>query len=132
MEEVHRGTKLTPAIQACYETKYYEVQFVLEASIPASGISSVLGIPLNPKSATFNILRAIPLSQPNENGSTTSRYQFRHDFLSFEFDKYHYSELEVATLQNFSGMNRIKLCRKGFSTTTDVTFFVYHVPVLQF
>ena len=66
MEEVHRGTKLTPAIQVGYEATYYEVQIVLEVSILASGISVVLGIPMNSKSATFNILRAIPLYQPNE------------------------------------------------------------------
>ena len=47
MEEVHRGTKLTPAIQVGYEATYYEVQIVLEVSILASGISVVLGKPMN-------------------------------------------------------------------------------------
>ena len=61
MEEVHRGTKLTPVIQVGYDATYYEVQIVLEVSMLASGISVVLGIPMNSKSATFNILRAIPL-----------------------------------------------------------------------
>ena len=70
MEEVHRGTKLTPAIQVGYEATYDEVQFVLEVSILASGIPIVLGIHMNSKSATFNILRAIPLYQPNEDSST--------------------------------------------------------------
>ena len=42
MEEVHRGTKLTPAIQVGSEATYYEVQIVLEVSILASGSSVVL------------------------------------------------------------------------------------------
>ena len=138
MEEVHRGTKLTPAIQVGYEATYYEVQIVLEVSILASGISVVLGIPMNSKSATFNILRAIPLYQPNEDGSTASLYQFRHDYLAIATDKSQYAELSVATLQQCSGTNRIKLCRKGFSTTTDVTllcltslFYNFSVPALR-
>ena len=61
MEEVHRSTKLTPAMQVGHEATYYEVQIVLEVSILASGISVVLGIPMNSKSATFNIFRAVPL-----------------------------------------------------------------------
>ena len=80
MEEVHRGTKLTPAIQVGYEATYYEIQIVLEVSILAFGISVVLGISMNSISATFNILRAIPLYQPNGDGSTASLYQFSHDY----------------------------------------------------
>ena len=87
MEEVHRGTKLTPAIQVGYEATYYEVQIVLQVSILASGISVVLGIPMNSKSATFNILRAIPWYKPNEDGSTASLYHFRHDYLAIATDK---------------------------------------------
>ena len=41
MEEVHCGTKLTPAIPIGYEATYYEVQIVLEVFILASGISVV-------------------------------------------------------------------------------------------
>ena len=100
---------------------YYEVQIVLENSILASGISVLLGIPMNSKSATFKILRANPLYQPNEDGSTASLYQFRHDYLAIATDKSQYAELGVATLQQCSGRNRIKLCRTGFSTNTDVT-----------
>ena len=121
MEEVDRGTKLPPAIQVDCEATYYEVQIVLEVPILASGICVVLGIPMNSKSATFNILRAIPLYQPNEDGSTASLYQFRHDFLAIATGKSQYAELGVATLQQCSGTNRIKLCQKGISTTTDVT-----------
>ena len=65
IEEVHRRTKLTPAIQVGYEATYYENQILLEVFILASGISVILGIPMNSKSATFNILRAIPLYQPS-------------------------------------------------------------------
>ena len=81
-EEVHRGTKLTPAIQLGYEAAYYEVQIDLEKSVPASGISVVLGIPMSSKSPAFNILRTYPLCQLNEDGSTASLYQFGHDFLA--------------------------------------------------
>ena len=131
MEEVHRGAKLTPALQVGYEATYYEVQIVLEVSILASGISVVLGIPLISKSATFNILRKIPLYQPNEDGSTASLYQFRHDYLAIATDKSQYAE-------QCSGIKRIKLCRKRFSTTTDVTllclrsvFYNFKVPALR-
>ena len=79
MEEVHRGTKLKPAIKVGYEATYYEVQIVLDVSISASGISVVQGKHMNSKSATFNTLRAIPLDQHTEDGSTASLYQFRHD-----------------------------------------------------
>ena len=79
IKEVHRSTKLTPAIQVGYEATYYEVQILLEVSILASGISVVLGIPMNSKSATFKNFRAFPLYQPNEDGSTASLYLFRHD-----------------------------------------------------
>ena len=79
MKEVHRGTKLTQAIQIGYEATYYEFQTVLEFSILASGISVVLGIPIKSKSATFKVLRAFPVYQPNDDGSTASLYQFLHD-----------------------------------------------------
>ena len=93
---------------------------------------------MNPKSATFNILRAITLYQPNEDGSTACLYQFRRDCLAIATDKSQYAELGVATLQQCSGTNGIKLCRKGFSNTTDVTFlcltslfYNFSVPALR-
>ena len=46
-----------------------------------SGNSVELGKPMNSKFATFNILRAIPLYQPNENNFIASLYQFCHDYL---------------------------------------------------
>ena len=79
MEEVHRGRKLTPCIQLGYEATYYGVQIELEVSILASGFTVVLGIPMNSKSATFKILRAITLYQPNGYGSTGSLYHFCYD-----------------------------------------------------
>ena len=56
MEDVYRGTKLTPAIQVGYEAMYYEVQMLFEVSILACGISVVLGIPMNSECAIFSIL----------------------------------------------------------------------------
>ena len=80
MEEVHHGIKLTPAIHVGYEARYDEIQFVLEVSILAPGISVVPGIPLNSKAITFNILHAILWSQPNEDGSTTCCSRDAHEF----------------------------------------------------
>ena len=64
-------------------------------------------------------------------------YQFRHDYLAIATDKSQYAKLGVATLQ-CSGTNRNKLCRKGFSTTTDVTLlcltslsYNFSVPALR-
>ena len=45
MEEVHRGTKLKPPMHVGYEATCYEVQIVLENSIPASGTLLYLGYP---------------------------------------------------------------------------------------
>ena len=137
MQENHCGRKLTPAIKVGYEATYNEVQIVLEVSILASGISVVLGTPMVSKSATFNIPRAIPLYWPNKDGSTASLYQFCHDYLAIASDESQNAKFGVTTLQQCSGMNRIKLRRKGFSTSTDVTllcltclFYKFSVPVL--
>ena len=138
VEAVHRGTKQTTAIQVGFEVTYYEVQFVLKVSIVASGISVVLGIPLNSKAATLNIPHATPLNQPNENGSSASVHQFRQDYIAFATDKSQYAKFVFATSKQCFGTNRIKLCRKGFSTATDVTFFSLNcffdymsVPILR-
>ena len=72
-KKVHRGTKLTPAIQTGYEATYYEIQIVFEVSILASGISVVQGISINSNSAPINV-RAFLLYHPNEDGSTASLY----------------------------------------------------------
>ena len=93
---------------------------------------------MNSKFATFNFHRAIPPYQPKEDGSTASLYQFRHDYLAVPTDKSKYAELGVATLQQCSGTNRNNLCRKGFSTTTDLTllcltslFYNFIVPAFR-
>ena len=101
IEKINRGTKVTPAIQVGYEAKHYEAQIGLEVSIPASGTSAVLEIPMNTKSATLNILSAVPLYQPNEDGSAASLYQFRQDYLAIATDKSQYAEVGVASLQVF-------------------------------
>ena len=137
MEGVPCGTKLTPAIKVRYKATYCEVHIVLEVFILASVISILLGIPMNSKSATCSILRAIPLYQPNEDVSTVFLYQFRHDYSAFATDKSQYTQVGVATLQQCFGTNRIKRCRKGLSTTTYVTmlcltslFCKFSVPAL--
>ena len=59
-------------------------------------------------------------------------------FLAISTDNTQFAELGASTLQQCSGKNRIKLCRKGFSTTTDETllclasfFYVYDVPSVR-
>ena len=139
MKEVHRGTKLSPAIQVGYDATYYEVQIVWAVSILASGISVVLcsedrwiqSLP------NFNVLRVIALYQPKRDDSTASFYQFLHDYLAIATDKSQYAEIGVSTLQECSGRDRNKFCPKRFSTTTDVTllcltslFHKFSVPAL--
>ena len=85
------------------------------------GISFVLGIPMNSKSATYNVFQAEPLYQPNGDGKTASAYQFPKPFVAIATDNTNFAELAASTLQQCTGSNRIKLCRKGFSTTTDET-----------
>ena len=62
-EEIRRGPKLTPAIQVGFEATYYEVQTVLEVTVLQEGLSIVLGRPMNSKSSTFDVYRAILLHQ---------------------------------------------------------------------
>ena len=137
-EEIRRGTKLTPAIQVGFEATYYEVQIVLEVTVLQEGLSIVLGIPMNSKSSTFDVYRAIPLHQPNEDGTTASVYRFFHEFVAVATDNSQYAELNATTLSQCSGTNRIKLYRKGFSTTTDEAilcltslFYEYNIPALH-
>ena len=75
-EEFRKGSKLTPAIPSGFEAIYYELQIVLEVTMLPKGISFVLGIPMNSKSATYNVFQAEPLYQPNDDGKTASVYQF--------------------------------------------------------
>ena len=137
-DEVTRGTKLSLAIRPGFEAIYYEIQLVLEVTLIPRGISVILGIPMNSKSSTFDIYHATPLYQPNNDEKTASLYTFTNPFLAISTDNTRFAELGAHTLQQCSGNNRIKLCRKGFSTTTDETllclgslFYNYDIPALR-
>ena len=93
---------------------------VLEVSLPSRGISVVLGIPMNSKKP-FNVFQATPLYQPNDDGDTASIYHFSNSLLAVSTDNKRFAELDASSLQQCSGNNRIKLCRPGFSATTDET-----------
>ena len=102
------------------------------------GISFVLGIPMNSKSATYNVFQAEPLHQPNDDGKTASVYQFPKPYVAIATDNTNFAELSASTLQQCTGSNRIKLCCKGFSTTTDETllcltslYFNQDIPALR-
>ena len=120
-EEFRKGSKLTPAITSGFEAIYYELQIVLEVTMLPKVISFVLGIPMNSKSATYNVFQAEPLYQPNDDGKTASVYQFPKPYVAIATDNTNFAELAASTLQRCTGINRIKLCRKGFATTTDET-----------
>ena len=60
-------------------------------------------------------------NQPNDHGKTASVYQFPKPYVAIATDNTNFAELAASTLQQCTGSNRIKLCRKGFSTTTDET-----------
>ena len=77
-------------------------QFVL----PQQTADIVLGIHLNPKSASISILRPNPMYQPNEDSSLASLFHFRHGYLADASDIFQYAELVVATLQQCSGTTR--------------------------
>ena len=137
-DEIRRVTKLSPAFQPGYEAIYYEIIVVLEVTLLPRGISVVLGIPLNSKSSTFDVYHAIPLYQPNGENKTASLYQLQKPFLAVLTDNSRFAELDSSSLQQCSGNNRIKLCRKGFSTTTDKTLlclssllYNYDIPSLR-
>ena len=136
-DEILRGTKLFPAIHVGHEAISYEIQLVLEATLPSSGLSVVLGIPMNSKSSTFDIYLATPLYQPNADGDTASLWQLPNTFLAISTDNTQFEELGASTLQQCSVNNSIKLCRKGFSTTTYETLlciaslFYNYVPSVR-
>ena len=137
-EESYRGTKLTPVRQPGFEGLYYEIQLVLEVTLIPRGVSVVLGVPMNSKSSTFNVYHATPLYQPNGDNKTASLLQLPKPYLAVAEDDSRYAELDSSTLQQCSGNNRIRFCRKGFSTTTDDTLlclssllFNYAIPALR-
>ena len=93
---------------------------------------------MNSKSSTFDVYHAVPLYQPNDDSTTASLYQLSHPFLAISTDNTQFAELGASTLQQCSGNNRIKLCRKGFSTTSDDTllclsslFYDYNIASLR-
>ena len=118
-DEFLHGTKLSPAVRVGHEAIYYKIQLVLEGTPLSTGILVVLGIPLNSKSSNFDIYHATPLYQPNADVDTASLYQYSKPFLPISNDNTQFVELGASTLQQYSGNYRIKLCRKGFSTSTD-------------
>ena len=120
-EVFRKGSKLTPAIPLGFEAIYYELQIALEVTMLPKGISFVLDIPINSKSATYNVFQAERLYQPNDDGKTASVYQFPKTYVEIAKDNTNFAELAASTLQQYTGRTRITLCRKGFSTTTDGT-----------
>ena len=137
-EESYHGTKLTLATEPGFEVVYYEIQLVLEVTLIPRGISVVLGVPMNSNSSTFNVYHATPLYQPIGDNKTASLFQLAKPFLVVATDDSRYAKLDSSTLQQCSAKNRIRLCRKGFSTTTDDTLlclsslmFDYAIPALR-
>ena len=120
-EDFRKSSQLTPAIPSGFEAIYYEVQIVLEVTMLAKSIFVLLGIPMNSKSATYNVFQAEPLCQPNDDGKAASVYQFAEPYVTIATDNTNFAELAASTLEQFTGSNRTKLCRKGVSTTTDET-----------
>ena len=93
---------------------------------------------MNSESSTFNVYHATPLHQAHGDNKTASLFQLPEPFLAVAEDDSRYAELDSSTLQQCSGSNRIRLCRKGFSATTDNTLlclnslmFNYAVPALR-
>ena len=85
------------------------------------GVSFVLGIQTNSKSATYTVLQTEPLYRPNDDGKTSSVHQFPNPYIAIATDNTIFAELAASTLQQCTGSKRIKLCRKGFPTNTDET-----------
>ena len=93
---------------------------------------------MNSKSFTFNFYCTMPLHQPNEDRTTASVYHFSQEFVGIPSDNSHYAEFSATTLSQCSGTNRMKLCRKGFYSTTVETlccltslFYKYIIPALR-
>ena len=93
---------------------------------------------MNSKSATYKVFQVELLCQPNEDKETASVYQFRKPYVAMATDNSNFAQLAASTLQQCTGSNRIKLCRKGFLTTTDETlpcltslYFNQDIPALR-
>ena len=90
------------------------------------------------KTGTYNVFQAESFYQPNDDGRTASFYHFPKPYVPIATDNTNFAELAVSTLQQFTKSNRIKLCRKGLSTTTDETllcltslYFDQDIPALR-
>ena len=93
---------MTPTIQVCFEARYYKVQSLLEVPVLQEHLSIVLGVPMNLKSPTFVVYRAITLHQPNEDGTTVSFYYIYQEFVAIATDNQQYAELSATTLNQCS------------------------------
>ena len=137
-DEVTLGTKLSPAIHPGFEALFFETQLFLDVPLIPRGIYVVLGIPMNSKVSTFDIQHATPSYQPSNNEKTASLYTFTNPFVAIPTDNTEFAELGAHTLQQCSWNNRVKLCPKGYSTTTHKTllclgslFYNYKSPALR-
>ena len=109
-EKIRRSRELTSAIQVGFESTHCELQIVLEVNVLQEGLSIDLGIPMNSKSSTFDVYRAIPLRQPNKNGTTTSVLHFFQEIVALAIANPQYVVLSSTTFNYCSGTNHIKLC----------------------
>ena len=94
---------------------------MLEFTVLQEDLSIDLGLPMNSISFIFNVYRPIPLHQTKEDGSTATVYQLSHEFVAIAIYNSQYHQLSASTLNQCSGTNRIKVCRKVVSTTTEET-----------
>ena len=67
------------------------------------GSSFVLGIPMNSKSATYNVFQAEPLYHTNNNGKTAAVHQFLKPYIAIATDNTNFAELAASTLQECTG-----------------------------
>ena len=84
VEETRKGNKLTPATPSGLEVIYYKLKIVLEITTLNQGNSSVLGISMNTKSATYNVFQADPLYQQNHSVKIASVYQFPETYVRLQ------------------------------------------------
>ena len=120
-EKIRKGSKLTPAKLSRSQVIYYELKTLLGVPMLPKDNSFVLGIPMNSKSATYSVFQAEPVCQPNDDVKRASVYQFPKPYVAIATAITNFAELAASKLQQCTGNNRIKLCRKGFWTTTDET-----------
>ena len=76
------------------------------------------GVPMNSK-RPFNVYRAIPPYQRDDDGDTASSYHFPNCILAVSTENSRFAKLDAASLLQHSGSNHNKLCRQGFLTNTD-------------